>query len=97
VFNGLDPSKVAPDRTLKNWKPRPILLIAGTADKKVPVNNSRLLYSEIKAYPNTYLWIVNGAKHVGAFSIAPVKYKRKVVSFFKKYLQKRGNKAIVNN
>jgi fermentation-respiration switch protein FrsA (DUF1100 family) len=97
VFNGLDPSKVAPDRTLKSWKPRPMLLIAGTADKKIPVNNSRLLYSEIKKYSNTYLWIVNGAKHVGAFSIEPAIYKRKVVSFFKKYLQKKGNRSIVNN
>ena len=97
VFNGLNPSKVDPDKTLNSWKPRPMLLIAGTADKKVPVNNSRRLYNKIKKYPNTYLWIINGAKHVGGFSVAPTKYKRKVVSFFKKYLRKKENRAIVKD
>lgn len=96
IFNGLNVNKVAPDKVLKTWKPRPLLLIAGTADRTIPMSNSRLLYNEVKSEPNVYLWIVNGAHHVGAYEINPRKYLDKVVSFFIRYLGTPGMKPLTS-
>ncbi len=97
VFNGLNVDRVAPNKTLKTWKPRPLLLIAGTADKTIPMSNSRLLYNEVKSEPNTYIWIVKGARHVGAYEVDPHKYLDKVVSFFSRYLGTPGKKSLAVN
>ncbi len=86
IFNGLNVDKVAPDKSLKTWKPRPLLLITGTADSTIPMNNSELLYDEVKSEPNTSLWIVKGAKHVGAYEINSKAYLDKVVAFFTRNL-----------
>jgi len=97
AFYGLNPDNVAPDHTLLHWIPRPILLIAGTADRTIPMRNSKLLYSEIKSEPNAHIWIVKGAKHVGAFNIRPHKYLHKIISFFTKYLETHHQNKIVES
>jgi len=97
VFNGLNVDKVAPNKILKIWKPRPLLLIAGTADSTIPMSNSQLLYNEVKSEPNTSLWIVKGARHVGAYEVDPHKYLDKVVSFFSRYLGTPEKKSLVVN
>ena len=86
VFHGLNPEKVNPEQSLQNWKPRPLLLIAGTADKKVPMSNSVQLYNIVKSDSNDQIWIVKGAQHVKAWDVDPKKYEQKITTFFKKYL-----------
>lgn len=95
VFNGLNSMKVDPEKVLRTWKPRPLMLIAGTADHTIPMSNSIALYQEIKKDPNTSLWIVKGAKHVRAYNLKPQKYKREVISFFTRYLRKRNTQKLV--
>lgn len=82
----IDLTQVAAEKTLSHWKPRPTLLIAGTADQVVPASNTRRLYNEIKDEPNTDFWVVEGARHIRSFDIIPEEYTQRVVSFFATYL-----------
>ncbi|MCL6631009.1 MAG: lysophospholipase [Alicyclobacillus herbarius] len=83
---GIDPTQVNPAAALIHMPPRPILLIAGTADTTIPMENSKQLYREISQNRDDQLWIVPGAKHVGAFTVEPKVYTKRVVQFFQKYL-----------
>lgn len=85
-FFHLDPNTVDPLKALESAKPRPILLIAGTADTTVPMQNSEELYEELKGDAEDTLWTVPGAKHVGAYDVEPVEYEQHVTQFFTKYL-----------
>jgi uncharacterized protein len=86
VINGLDARQVNPLSGLAQWKPRPLLLIAGTADDTIPMANSQELYNVVKNNPDDTLWIVDGATHVKAYNVNPQAYEEKVTSFFTKYL-----------
>jgi len=94
AFNGLNVDKVAPDKSLENWKERPLLLIAGTADSTIPMSNSQLLYNEVKSEPDASLWIVKRAKHVGAYEVNPKMYLDKVVAFFTRNLGQTKRKPV---
>jgi len=83
---GIDFTKIAAEKTFNNWKPRPALLIAGTADQVVPVDNTRKLYNEIKDEPNTEFWVVKRGRHIRSYNIHPDLYVRKVAGFFSKFL-----------
>lgn len=84
---GLDPNAVDPLKQLASAKPRPILLIAGTADTTIPPSNSEALYDELhRRDPEDTLWLVPGAKHVGAYDVEPKAYVQHVVDFFEAYM-----------
>lgn len=83
----LDPAKVNPLKDLASTKSRPILLIAGEADTTIPMKNSEEIYAELKGNPNDTLWLVPGAKHVGAYDVEPTAYEQRVTEFFTKYLR----------
>lgn len=85
-FFSLNPNTVDPLKDLATAKPRPILLIAGTADTTVPMTNSEQIYNELKGDPEDTLWTVPGATHVGAYDVEPVQYEQHVTQFFTKYL-----------
>lgn len=87
TFDGLDPSKVDPDLVLQHWKTRPLMLIAGKDDQKIPYQNSIRLYHIIQSNPSDTLWLVPGAKHVGAYKVKPNVYLHKVTSFFERNLK----------
>lgn len=86
VFHGLNSRKVDPLKQLRHWKPRPLLLIAGTADHEIPMSNSKKLYAVVKSDTNDKLWIVPGAHHVKAWDVNHTAYEKKVTSFFKEYI-----------
>ncbi|MCL6490015.1 MAG: alpha/beta fold hydrolase [Alicyclobacillus mali] len=84
---GLDPNAVDPLKQLASAKPRPILLIAGTADTIIPPSNSEALYDELhRRDPEDTLWLVPGAQHVGAYDVEPKAYLERVVDFFEAYM-----------
>lgn len=87
TFTGLNAVQVDPLADLKTWTPRPLLLIAGSADTTIPMRNSTLLYDEVRQNPQDSLWIVDGAKHVGAYKVNPSTYESKVTAFFTTYLK----------
>ena len=60
--------------------PRPVLLIAGTADRVVPPSMTERLY-EFAREPKS-LWLVPGADHGEYAAVAPIEYERRLVQFF---------------
>jgi len=88
VISGLNARQVDPLHDLETWQPKPLLLIAGTADHTIPDSNSILLYDNmVKTGSTDALWIVPGAKHVGAWKVAPKAYEDRVIRFFAQYLR----------
>ena len=60
--------------------PRPILLIAGTADHIVPPWMTERLYQSAREPKD--LWLVPGAAHGQYAAVAPVEYERRLIQFF---------------
>lgn len=86
TFEHLDPRKVNPLDDLEHAHPFPLLLIAGTADQTIPPRNSRELYAAVRNWPHTALWMVPGAKHVGAWKVAPGAYTQRIVGFYQQFV-----------
>lgn len=83
---GINPNKASPENDLHHFGQKPLLLIAGTADTTIPMRNSQTLYHELDHDSNASLWIVPGAKHIGAYTVEPGPYEQRVVQFFNRYL-----------
>ncbi|WP_328984526.1 alpha/beta hydrolase [Thiorhodovibrio winogradskyi] len=82
VFDHLNAHRVDPERDAAKLGQAPVLLIAGTADKTIPMSNSLALYRALRHDRSASLWIVPGAKHVGAYRVEPQRYLERVVGFF---------------
>ncbi|HEY4380987.1 MAG TPA: alpha/beta fold hydrolase [Acidobacteriaceae bacterium] len=61
----------------------PTLLIAGTADKNIPPHHAQEL--EAACPSHCVLWIVAGAGHGGASSVAPVEFWKRVGGWFESH------------
>ena len=85
ALTGIDLNLVDPLRDIAGMGKRPVLFIAGDADTTIPMSNSQELWQKT-ANPEDTLWIVHGAKHVGAYGIEPKIYTQKVSDFFSQYL-----------
>jgi len=79
ALSGTDPALAVPLDVVRTIAPRPMLLIAGTADTFVPSTDSEDLAS--RAGPSAALWLVPGAEHVGSFTADPARYIARVVAF----------------
>lgn len=69
----------------------PVLLIHGQIDRNIPVRHSRLIQAK---NPATELWVVPGADHCGAISVAPAEFQRRLLSFFESH-SKPGSQLVV--
>jgi pimeloyl-ACP methyl ester carboxylesterase len=78
---GVDLDQIAPIAQVAKIAPRPILLIHGSEDARIPVDNSRQLLAAAHNDADE-LWIVPGAAHVQAFVVEPELYAQKVLTFF---------------
>jgi pimeloyl-ACP methyl ester carboxylesterase len=84
AFYGIDLT-ATPEKAMLKIAPRPALLIHGTADTRIPVENAYRL----KAASNSSavdLWIVPGAEHTQAYLVDPDFYARTIVGFFERAL-----------
>lgn len=75
---------VSPKRAIPRLSPRPILLIAGGQDQRMPPQDVQALFKQ--AGDPKELWVVPEAEHTGAFYTAPDEYARRVTAFFEKSL-----------
>ena len=82
---GIDLS-VTPEKSMAQIAPRPVLLIHGDADARIPVENAYRLKAASNN-PNVELWIVPGAGHTGSYDAEPELYTEKIVTFFERTLQ----------
>lgn len=86
TFNHLNAQRVDPEKDVAHFGQRPVLLIAGTADKTVPMSNSEALYHALRHDKSARLWLVPGAKHVGSYTREPKQYLARVTRFFGNHL-----------
>lgn len=63
----------------------PTLLIAGTADQNIPMHHAQELYRDCTTHCE--LWIVPGADHGGASTVAPVEFRTRILQWFKMHDQ----------
>lgn len=61
----------------------PTLLIAGTADHNIPMHHAEELYRDCASHCE--LWIVKGADHGGASTVAPAEFRSRVLQWFRQH------------
>jgi pimeloyl-ACP methyl ester carboxylesterase len=61
----------------------PTLLIAGTADRDIPMHHAQELEKSCPGHCT--LWIVQGAGHGGAATVAPATFRGQVIDWFQKH------------
>jgi alpha-beta hydrolase superfamily lysophospholipase len=76
---GVDLDLADPAGHLRNTR-TPVLLIHGTADTNIPPRHVQFMHAANPAMLTT--WIVDGARHVGAWRKEPKAYESRVLGFF---------------
>jgi dipeptidyl aminopeptidase/acylaminoacyl peptidase len=84
LLYGVDFFAARPVATVAAITPRPLLLIHGTADDYVPIENFRQLHAAATSPSGSHVttWIVPGARHAQAFKKTGAEYVTRVVAFF---------------
>jgi alpha-beta hydrolase superfamily lysophospholipase len=72
------------EQYLPRLSPRPVLMIHGGADTYIRPEMSQKLFRRLGE--NSELWLVPGAKHNQALSLATDEYRRRVLNFFEEHL-----------
>lgn len=80
-IHGIDLSIPKPVDAVRQFTTPPILIIHGGQDNTVPVEHASIL-ARASCNPNTRLWIVPEAEHVGSHRARPKEYITQVLSFF---------------
>jgi len=75
---------INPVKYLHKLQTRPLMIIHGAHDKRVPIEDAMEFYK--KAPWLKEFWLVREAEHEDTYSITKDKYEGKVVGFFRKYL-----------
>ena len=74
--------RINPIKYLEKLQKRPLMIIHGTHDKRIPVEDTMEFYK--KAPWIKEFWLVKGAGHEDTYSIKSGEYEEKVINFFKK-------------
>ena len=80
---GVRPDELAPAAAIHRLD-APVMIIAGTEDKRTRPDESKALY--LRAKSQKRLWLINGARHEDFHRHAPADYERQVLNFFDHYL-----------
>lgn len=84
IMLGCDPKDVAPYRVINRISPRAVLIIHGSADNKVSIEDAMLLYEHARQPKE--LWIGEGVGHVKMFVKHQREYEKRMVDFFRRYI-----------
>jgi len=84
---GFDPTETSPITAISRVR-CPVLVIAGSADQRTTLSESRRLF-EAAPEPKE-LWVVQGATHVDLYRFAGKEYENHVLPFFQRYLPVNG-------
>jgi pimeloyl-ACP methyl ester carboxylesterase len=72
------------EKYLPRISPRPLLMIHGGADTYIKPEMARALFE--RARPPREFWLVEGAKHNQALTVARTEYQKRVLNFFNEHL-----------
>jgi len=89
---GIDVNTVRPMDVIGEISPRPVLIIHGLDDTVVPVENSQRNFAHAREPKE--LWLVPGARHGNAHTIAKAAYEARVLRFFQKSLNPQASSAL---
>lgn len=82
----VDLTKASPEDALEHTSV-PALLIAGTADRNIPMRHSAELVRTSGSHAE--MWVVNGADHGGAVGVAHDEFERRILTWFHDHQQPR--------
>lgn len=78
---GVWPSQASPLEAARALSPRPLLLIAGGKDPRMPSEGTQRLFAA--ASEPKQLWLIEQAGHLEGFTMNPRRYLSRVTDFFK--------------
>src|SRR5262249_26461088 len=78
---GIDYGGWAPVKAIGHIAPRPVYMIQGERDKRMPMSDFDLLWAAAREPKKA--WIVPGADHGDPWLIAKEEYENRLVGFFK--------------
>ncbi|OGR87039.1 MAG: hypothetical protein A3A86_00860 [Elusimicrobia bacterium RIFCSPLOWO2_01_FULL_60_11] len=81
---GFDPEDCAPLYLVDKLSPRPLFIIQGAADQRMPVTEGEGIY-ETARQPKE-IWVIPGADHGEAFDKAGPEYQKRILDFYAKWL-----------
>ena len=81
----INPKDLRPVDTISKIK-APVLIIAGTNDRRTTLDESKIFYS--KAQNPKELWMINKAAHIDFHQYKNIEYESRILKFFSKYLLK---------
>jgi fermentation-respiration switch protein FrsA (DUF1100 family) len=79
-------SGIAPVEKIDQISPRPILILQGGADERIPANSGQRLFAAA-GEPKEY-WYEPKIAHAKFSTSVPLKYEKRIVAFFDQYLLK---------
>jgi len=80
----VDLTKANPEEAMEHSRV-PALLIAGTADRNIPMRHSAELIRTSGSHAQ--MWVVSGADHGGAVSVAHDEFQRRILDWFRDHQQ----------
>jgi hypothetical protein len=75
---GYDLRRVSPEAAAAHSRV-PILLVHGQVDRNIPLRHSELIRAN---NPSVTLWVVPGADHCGAITVAPRQFEDRLIRWF---------------
>jgi pimeloyl-ACP methyl ester carboxylesterase len=78
---GLGVDDIRPDRWISQMSQRPVLLIQGGEDSKIPLDSAQHLYRAAGGYPE--LWFEPNVGHLKMLEDLPKEYEQRVIAFFR--------------
>lgn len=82
---GLDPEQFSPIHQIAKISPRPLILIQGDSDPRMPVSEGEKLFAA--AGEPKELWTVPGADHGDPGTMHEAEYQKRLLGFFEKVFQ----------
>lgn len=85
--------RINPVKYLDKLQARPLMIIHGAHDRRVPIEDAMEFYKEAPWLKE--FWLVRQAEHEDTYSITKDQFEEKVVGFFRKYLL--GDNRVTND
>lgn len=82
---GAWPGRISPLESAAALRPRPLLLIQGGQDPRMPPEGARRIFKH--AGQPKELWIIEGAGHLEGYSLDPAAYHARLIAFFRSSLR----------
>ena len=75
------PRTVSPEESVSKLGRRPLLLIQGARDPRMPLQEAKALFA--KATGPKELWVIEEASHLEGFAADPAEYRTRLTKFFR--------------